>query len=104
MSEPITVVKYSHQFSLAEAPCGACGHAVRYNLSVPYVDHADPAAVGVCAEPWPDEPRPEWVKAAIRQAEADAEMVRRAGPVMDRAFERLAADVHYPDCPQGCCS
>lgn len=65
--EQFAVHKYSHAVPAAQAPCGTCGHTVRYNLAVGLVVRAD--TDGVCDEPWPYEPRPGWVRAAIRRGE-----------------------------------
>lgn len=90
MTEPFTVAKWGHTAPLAEAECGGCGQPMLYNLAVGFVGHTE-AAVDPCDEPWPDEPRPEWVKEAFRQVEADRETLRRAGPILDRLLAEGSA-------------
>ncbi len=70
MSDEFAVAKWGQAVELAEAPCGRCRQPMLYNLTVPCVVHAE-TAVDPCDEPWPFEPRPQWVKDAIVRAEAD---------------------------------
>lgn len=87
-----TVAKWGQSQAVAEAPCGGCGQPMLYNLAVGYVGHTD-AAVDPCDEPWPDEPRPGYVKRIFAQVEADAAALRRAGPILDRLIEDMVAEV-----------
>jgi len=84
VTESFAVAKWGQSEPLAEAPCG-CGQPMVYNLAVGFVQHTD-AAVDPCDEPWPFEPRPQYVRALFAQAEADAAAVRRASVVLDRLW------------------
>ncbi len=83
MTEEFTVAKWGQAVELAEAPCGGCGQPMLYNLAIGCVVHAD-HGVDPCDGPWPDEPRPQWVKDAFARAEADAETIRRGSAILDR--------------------
>lgn len=76
------VTKWGQSQPLAEGPCGTCGQSVLYNLRVGYVGHAEGVVDG-CEEPWPYEPRPEFVKAMFAHAEQSAADVKRAIAALD---------------------
>ncbi len=83
MTEPFAVVKHGITIEMREAPCGTCGQPMWHNLAFWQVQHTD-AAVDPCDEPWPNEPRPDWVREVFAQAEADSKAMREGAKALDQ--------------------